>query len=107
MSCDGPACICRQSVECLYQGLNLRDTRRRTRRCTAGGLSCDREHATRRWRRLLSSAATCDRARSRSARRWREDIPVRGLPTATAFSGWAASGDHHAWLVWLRKPRAW
>ena len=104
MSCDGPASNCRQCIESLYQCFKLRDTRRWIRRFTARGLSRDREHpARRRWWRLPSRAPRL-RAGARGTGRWRVSIPGGGLLAATALL-LGATGDHHAWLVWLRKPR--
>ena len=92
MSSDGPASICRQCIESLYQCFKLRDTQRSTRRCTARGLSWDRE-CTVRCRRLQSSAATCVRTCAGGTRRWRARVPGGGPRTATAFRR-GPSGDH-------------
>jgi hypothetical protein len=81
----------------------LRDTRRWTRRCTARGLSWDRERTARCWWRLLSRAPRL-RAGARGTRRWRLSTLGGGLLAATAFLR-GAFGYHRAWLVWLRKPR--
>ena len=104
MSCDGPASICRQCIESLYQSFKLRDTRRWIRRSTARVLSWDRERAVRFRGLPISSAPSTRTSGAGSTRRRRASTPVRGLPAAAALLR-GASGYHRAWLVWLRKPR--
>ena len=103
MNCQGPANICRQCIESLHHCLKLRDTRRVTRRCTGGGLARVYERTVR-FRGLSISAPSTRTSGASSTRRRRASTPVGGLPAAAALLR-GAFGDHHAWLVWLRKPR--
>ena len=103
MSRQGPANICRQSIESLHHCLKLRDTRRVTRRCTGGGLARVYERTVR-FRGLSISAPSTRTSGAGGTRRRRASTPVRGLPAAAALLR-GASGYHRAWLVWLRKPR--